>query len=489
MQRCDKNHKTATLVFHRMQQSPTYTSGSILGAMLRLSIPVVIGNLLQTAYQITDTFWVGRLSAEAVAAVSLSFPVNFLFISLGGGLSLAGTVLVAQYKGREDRAMMNHTAAQTLLMVFAISIILSTIGYVLSEQIMRLMGAESEVLPDAVRYMRVNFLSFVFVFAYFVYQSLMRGIGIVKVPMFIVLFTVILNLFLDPLFIFGYGSIPAMGVAGAAMATLTTQAIATLIGLFLMFRVRYGFTVTLNDLKPDWSFMRKAFHLGWPASVEQSTRALGATVMTMLVASFGTIAVAAYGIGIRVFMLVHIPAMGLSMSTSVLVGQNMGAGKPERASRTNVIGSTLAFAILTAAGVILFVFAHSVCYAFMPEGGVAIAVSVAFVRIMSLTFGFIGIQNVITGTLRGAGDTRAAMMLTIVTFWIVQFPLAYILAYHTSLGVDGIWWAFPVANVLAAIIALMMVWRGTWKQKNIIPDAALREQVHEEVTIDEGAGA
>src|SRR6266446_4928029 len=168
-----------------MSKPAPLTEGPILTALVRLSVPIVLANLLQTAYHITDTFWVGRLSAEAVAAVSLSFPINFLLIAIGGGLPIAGSVLIAQYKGRGDDMAMNHVAAQTLLMVFFVSLVLSLGGYVCAEPIMRFMGAAPEILDDSVRFLQITFLGFIFVFGFFVYQALMRGLGVVYMPMWI----------------------------------------------------------------------------------------------------------------------------------------------------------------------------------------------------------------------------------------------------------------------------------------------------------------
>src|SRR5262249_41218686 len=247
----------------------------------------------------TDMWWVGRLSAAGVAAVSLCFPITFLMVAVGGGLAIAGSVLIAQYKGRGEERMMNHVTGQTLIMVLTISVLLSTVGYFLSEPIISLMKAEPDVFPDAVRFLQITFVGFFFVFGFFVYQSLMRGIGVVQVPMLIVLLTVILNFALDPLFIFGWGPIPAMGVAGAAMATLSTQALAAVIGFALLFSGRQGLRPKLSDFLPDWHVIKKTFILGLPASVEQATRALSMIMMTLLVAHFATIAVASYGVGIR----------------------------------------------------------------------------------------------------------------------------------------------------------------------------------------------
>jgi MATE family, multidrug efflux pump len=466
--------------------SAPLTEGPILRALLRLSIPIVVANLLQTAYQVTDTFWVGRLDAQAVAAVSLSFPINFLMIAVGGGLPIAGSVLIAQYKGRGDEQAMNHVTAQTLLMVLVVSILLTVTGYALSEPIMRFMGAAPDVLPGAVRFLQVTFLGFIFVFGFFVFQSLMRGLGEVQAPMYIVLVTVLLNLVLDPLLIFGWGPIPAWGVAGAALATVCTQALATLIGFTLLFGGRYGIRVKLPNFWPDFQFLWRAFRLGFPTSVEQGVRASGLIFMTLLVSPFGTMYVAAYGIGTRFLAFVIIPSMGLSMGTSALVGQNIGARKLDRAERTNLISCLVAFFGPLPIGILLFFFAEPAARFFMPEGGSAIEYSATFIRLIAFSFGFISVQHVISGTLRGAGNTLAAMMLSLLAQWVLKFPLAYVLSRHTSLGPAGIWWAHPIAAVLSAIVAVSWFARGDWKRTKLLDEMKLKERAHEEARIEEG---
>lgn len=466
--------------------SAPLTEGPILRALLRLSVPIVAANLLQTAYQITDTFWVGRLDAQAVAAVSLSFPINFFMIAIGGGLPIAGSVLIAQYKGRGDDAAMNHVTAQTLMMVLVVSVLLSGIGYALSEPIMHFMGAAPDVLPEAVRFLQVTFLGFIFVFGFFVFQSLMRGLGEVQAPMYIVLVTVLLNLALDPLFIFGWGPIPAWGVTGAALATVCTQALATLIGFTLLFRGHYGIRVHWHSFRPDFKFFWRAFRLGFPTSVEQGVRASGLILMTLLVSTFGTMYVAAYGIGTRFLAFVLIPSMGLSMGTSALVGQNIGAGKLDRAVRTNLISCLVAFLGPLPIGILLFFAAEPAARLFMPEGGPAVEYSATFIRLISFTFGFIAVQHVISGTLRGAGNTLAAMLLSLMAQWVLKFPLAYVLSRHTSLGPEGIWWAHPIAAMLSAIVAVSWFARGDWKRTKLLDDIKLQERVSEEARIEEG---
>jgi putative MATE family efflux protein len=469
-----------------MHQKNNLTEGSILKSLIVLAVPIIFANILQTAYQLTDTFWVGRLGTDAVAAVSISFPVIFLIISLGGGLAMAGTILVAQYKGRNDQEAVNHITSQTLIMVVIISIILSAIGYLLSPFLIKLMGAEPSVYSSAVSYMKISFIGMIFVFTYMVFQSLMRGVGDVKTPAYIVLGTVILNLFLDPLFIFGYKFIPAFGVDGAAVATIATQGLAAIIGIMLLIKGRYQIQLHLKDLKPDMPLIKKMFKLGFPASIEQSTRALGMTIMTFLVATFGTLTIAAYGIGSRILSFVIIPAMGLSMATSTLVGQNIGAKKLDRVEKVVRLSSLIGFIFLTLTGILVFFFASQISAIFIPGEIETIQSSALFIKIMALTFGFIGIQMALSGALRGTGNTMVSMVLSIISLWVLRFPLAYILSMHTKLAEVGLWIAFPVANVIAAIITIVWFARGTWKQKQVTEEIKLSDEILQETIIEEG---
>ena len=207
----------------KKRQPIKYTEGRIFSSLANLAWPIILANILQTAYQLVDTFWLGRLGADAVAAVSISFPILFLILSLGAGLTLAGTVIVSQYKGSENQDQVNYSSSQTVFVIFFISVLLAVVGYFSAAPLMKLIGAGPEILSDSVSYFKVSSLGFIFLFMFYVFQSLMRGIGNVLLPMYIVLATVLLNLVLDPLFIFGFGPIPGFGVAGAAVASVITQ--------------------------------------------------------------------------------------------------------------------------------------------------------------------------------------------------------------------------------------------------------------------------
>jgi putative MATE family efflux protein len=450
-----------------MKKNQVLHEGNILHSLVSLAWPIIMANILQTAYQLIDTFWLGRLGANAVAAVSISFPILFLVLSLGAGLTLAGTVIISQYKGSNDQKMIDFSASQTVMIVFLISIVLAIAGYFLAEPLMNIVGAGPEFKDDSITYFKVSSWGFVFLFMFFVFQSLMRGIGNVLLPMYIVLGTVFLNLVLDPLFIFGYGDIPGYGVAGAAIASVITQGISAVIGITILFVGKRGIKIQLDSMMPKLDWVKRMFALGIPASLEQSSRAAAMTVMVMLVTSFGSDVVAAYGIGARILSLVIVPALGFSIATTTLVGQNIGASKIKRAEKIGDLSSKIAFFGLTAIGMLLFVFAESLTRFFVPNDPKVIQDGATFIRIMAPSFGFLGVQQVLNGVFNGARFTQASMLISIFSLWIVRFPLAFVLSAKTDLAFEGIWWAFPISNFIAAAVAFIYYKTGYWKVRTI----------------------
>ena len=344
-----------------------FLEGPIGRALIKLAIPIVLGNVLQTGYQLTDAFWVGRLGAAAVAAVSVSFPVTFVVIALGAGLAMAGATLSAQYMGAGRQDMVNHVAAQTMMMVAVTSVILGAAGYALAPYLLELLGVAPDVYSGALGFMRVSFVGIIFVFLYAMFQALMRGVGQTRMPLRIVMGTVTLNFILDPLLIFGWGPLPPHGVMGAALATLVTQALAAALGIVVFLRGRHGIKLVWRGFRPDLPYIKRAFFLGLPGSIELSARGTGPLLMSFLAASFGTLTIAAYGVGTNVLQFLTIPAMGLSMAVSTLVGQNMGAGNIERAARVTVLGAAAGFVLLSLAGILAYIFAPTIVGFFIPR--------------------------------------------------------------------------------------------------------------------------
>ena len=433
--------------------------GSIIKALLMISLPIIFANVLQTVYQLIDTFWVGRLGTEAVAAVSLSFPILFFLSSIAMGLTMAGSILVAQYNGKGNKEYVSLATGQTLSLVGIIAILISTVGYFSSNFLLSLMTNDSIVLIQATSYLQISFLGMLATFLYFIFQSSLRGIGEVKFPMYIILFTVILNFFLDPLFMFGYKFIPAMGVAGVAIATVITQTISATIGIIVLMRGTFNIKLKIRDLKLRLAWIKKIIRLGLPSSLEHSSRTFGMVIMTFLISTFGTLAVASYGIGTRILSFIIIPAIGLAISASTLVGNNLGAGNYERVKKITKIGGYIGFLSLTIIGIILFIFAKQISAFFVPGELELISMSTLFIRIMSLTFGLIGVQMVIIGAIKAAGRTTLAMLIAISQL-IALFGFGIILSKLFNLGELGIWIAYPLSNVISFIVALFFYLKG-----------------------------
>jgi putative MATE family efflux protein len=463
-----------------------FLEGPLGRALIRLAIPITLGNLLQTGYQLTDAFWVGRLGAAAVAAVSISFPVNFLVIALGAGFGIAGATLSAQYMGAGRRDMVNHVAAQTMMMVTVTSAVMGAAGYALAPYLLELLGVAPDVYVGALGFMRVSFVGFIFVFAYGMFQALMRGVGETRIPLMIVFGTVVLNFLLDPLFIFGVGPLPPQGVMGAALATLATQGLAAALGIAIFLRGRHGIQLSWRGFRPDPVYIKRAFFLGLPGSIELSTRGLGPMLLSFLVAGFGTVTLAGYGVGSNILQFVTIPAWGISQAVSTLVSQNMGAGNLQRAARVAWLGAGAGFVMLSMVGLIAYILAPALVAFFVPRSPEVIAEGAQFIRIMCLAWGGIGVQLCVVSAFRASGNMLAAMVIALVSQFVLQFPLAYILSKHTSLQASGLWWSFPITTIMVAIVSLCWFAQGGWKATVLTEESRQIAEVAEEMIAEEG---
>jgi Na+-driven multidrug efflux pump len=225
--------------------------------------------------------------------------------------------------------------------------------------------------------------------------------------------------------------------------------------------------------------MKRAFLLGYPASIEQSARGLGMTVLTFLIASFGTVVTASFGVASNVFNVVIIPAMGFSMATSTLVGQNIGAGNIARAEKVARLAAIITFGALTGIGLLCIAIAPAIVRFFVPEDPAVIREGAVYIRIVAWSFGFIGLQFALMGVLRAAGEMIPAMVISLVSQWGLQIPLAFALSRHTSLGIDGVWWSSPVANIATAIVAAIWFARGNWKTRRLIAQTELEVEQEE----------
>ncbi len=442
------------------------TKGPILRPLFTLSLPIMITYGMQTAYNVADTFWLGRIGAEAVAALSIAWPLIFLLISIAGGLAVAGTTLVAQYTGAEDQESADFVAGQILFLLLAVGIAFSAAGFLLAETLMELIGAPPEVLPLATTYVKIIFGGIVLMFGFYIFQSIISGWGDTVTPMKIMVLSATLNIVLDPLLIFGVGPFPRMEVAGAAVATVFARGIGSLIGFYLLFSGKKGITLRLENMKPDMETLSRIIRIGIPSSIEQSTMALGFTFMMSIVAGFGTYTLAAFGIGNRISSVIFMPMMGFATAITIMVGQNLGGEKTKRAERIGWLGAGAIFLGMTVGGALCFIFSQGLVGIFITqEDEAVIELGSQFIRIIAFGLGFVGVLRVLNGAFRGAGDTITAMILSILSLWVIRLPLAYVLG--PQMGTDGLWLAVLIGNVGGGLAAVIVFWLGRWKRKSI----------------------
>lgn len=441
----------------------------VLRSIAALAAPIVVANAVHTSHQLVNTLWVGRLGADAVAAVSVSFPILFLVMSIGGGASIAGAVLAAQYVGAGDTRAVRRVAGQTLVLSAALSLLVAAAGVLLAPALLRIAHTDPAVHDAALAYLRISFLGAPFGFAFATYQALSRATGDARTPLKLVSASVALNVLLDPLLIFGAGPVPALGVAGAAWATLLAQAAVTAPGLAALANTRRGPGLRADDLRPDRTLLLRLARLGLPASVEQAMQALSISAITLLVSGFGTLAIAAYGIGMRVLTFAIIPAFGISMAASVLVGQSLGAGERYRAERITRASALLGIGVLGTAGAAIALAATPIVRAFAPGDPALVEAGSTALRWIAPAFGLMGLQLSLAGTFRGAGDTFAAMLLSVIGTWGVQLPIAWLLSDRAGLGETGIWMTYLASGVVNALIALAYLRWGRWR--HLLPAA------------------
>ncbi len=461
------------------------TSGGIAKPLFYLSLPIVITNLFQTAYNLADTFWLGQYDTTALAAISFAFPIVFLLIALALGLSVAGSVLVAQHVGAGQERRAEYAASQTIAFAVLFSILLGAVGYVFVDEFLVLLGAAPAVATLATAYLRIISLGIPFIFGFAMFISLMRGYGDTITPMLVMFGSVVLNIVLDPILIFGFENNPLFGylglrgleawlfsltgytgsgIEGAAIATVVARILALVVGFAIMFEGSRGVKIRLSQMKPDLAFGRKLFDIGVPASIEGTVGALSINLLLVIIATFPETVVAAYGIGTRVFSVIFLPALALSQGIETMTGQNIGAEKRDRAAGTNHFGARVMLVGLTVFGLLVYLAARPIASIFTTDPEV-VEISATFLKYSAPTFGFIGVMRAYIGGFRGAGKTLIAAVIATTTLGLVRLPVAWVGA--NTLGTVGLWIAFAVSNVAGGVLAYLWFKRGTWRQGNL----------------------
>jgi putative MATE family efflux protein len=416
--------------------------------------------------QILDTLWIGQLGSAALAAVTISITIRWVLNSLSNGLGIGGMAVVARRIGERDRAAAEHAAWQTILLGIIMSLALSTLGILLARPMLVLLGADAKVLPMGLAYLRVAFGGLFTLILVFVINSMLRGAGEAKLAMAVLFLATAVTVVSEPALVFGWGPLPPLGVAGSAWANVLGFGAGVVMQAVILVRGRARISINLHDLKPDFPLMGRIIRIALPSTLQMTLRSSSRLTIVGLVGLYGTCATAGYGVANRMLLIAFIPSFGLGNAAGTLVGQNLGARKPERAERNAWWVSAYTAGYMAMATAFLFAFARPVIALFDPTPQV-VDIGAECLRMVapSLVAGALGV--VLARGFDGAGDTVPAMVVNLPTLWAIEVPLAYGLSRWLGLGITGLWWGRAIANLANGLLFAIWFRLGRWKRREV----------------------
>ncbi len=451
----------------KQNKSDLIQKGDMYKVLLTLSIPIMINSIIQTLYNLVDGIWVSRISSVHFAATSFVWPINFLFVALGIGLSVAGTSLLSQLVGAGKYKEARKYTSQLMVSSFLLSIAFTIAGVATSPYIIKLMGGVGEFAILSNTYLRITFLDLPFLFLYFNINSIMNAQGNTITPTILSAISALINVVLDPIFIFTFD----MGIAGAAWATVLSRVVLAIFGLIIILNEN-------NDLKPDFkgfkfdkSILSEIVRVGLPASIGQTGASIGFMVLNGFIVSYGTATMAAFGMVNRVTNLVMQPAMGVGAALTAVVGQNLGAGQLDRATEGFNKASKIALYIGIIGGILIFVLNKQIVSFFIqskdePE---VIIQSITYMKYLAFSMPLMGMFSVFQGIFQGSGNTKYSMAMEVGRLWIVRLPMILIFKNYFDFGPSGIWFSMSFSNLIVCLYGLWVYKTHGWKRKTISP--------------------
>jgi putative MATE family efflux protein len=442
------------------------TDGSLNGAIWQLGLPMTLEMTMMSVFQLFDLYWIGRISPGALAAVTVSTTLRWCVSALSMGLGVGGLAVVARRIGEGDEQAANHATWQVLIMSFAIAMLLVAVGLASMEPLLRLCGAEEDVIPLGLAFLTVTFAGLWAIVLVPIVNSLLRGAGNATQALTVLAVANGLNILIEPFLIFGWGPFPQWGVAGAALSTVLAQAVGLALQVFYLCTGRVRIRLDLRQLRFDPRLMWHIATIALPSTIQTTLRSLSRLTMIGIMGAYGTAALAAYGVANRLRMIALIPGFGLGNAGATLVGQNLGAGKPDRAERTAWLVGGYSTLFLTVAAGLSLVWAGPVVRFFNSDPYV-VEFGREGLRIIGFSLIFSGMGVAMAQGLNGAGETFPPMVINLLTLWGVQIPVGYILARWAGWGTTGVWIGLGLANLSNGLVMTYWFRRGRWKQRQV----------------------
>jgi putative MATE family efflux protein len=443
-----------------------FTKGPIGRAIVLLAIPMVLETVMESTFAITDAFFVSRLGVDAVATVGFTEAMITIVFAIGIGMSMATTAMVARRIGEKNRAAANVAAVQAIILGIGASLIIALPGILFAEQLLRLMGGTPELVAFGSGYTRVLLGGSVTIMLLFLINGVFRGAGDPALAMRALWLANGINIVLDPCLIFGLGPFPELGVTGAAVATTTGRGIGVIYQLWMLTRGTGRLRVGLGQFRPDFRVMARLLKVSVGGIMQFLIETSSWIFLVWIIGRFGSAAVAGYTIAVRVIVFTILPAWGLANSAATLMGQNLGAEQPDRASESVWRAAIYNMVFLVAVAAVFITFAEPVIRVFTTDNDV-VRFGVSCLRWVSYGYGFFAYGMVMVQAFNGAGDTTTPTIINFFCFWVLQIPLAYSLAMKTGLGVTGVFVSMTVAESIMAIVGIIVFRRGRWRTRTI----------------------
>ena len=451
-----------------MQRS--LTEGSIRVGLFKFSLPILLANILQSLNGSVNSIWVGRFLGEAaLTATSNANIVMFLLIGAAFGVALAATILIGQYIGANNLAEAKRVVGTSATFFAGISVAMAVTGLALCRPLLIAMNTPADSLPLAVAYMRVIFLALPCLYMYAFVGAVLRGAGDSKTPFYFMLLSVGIDIALNPVFIFGLGPIPRLGIAGSALATFVAQSVSLAALIRHLYRRDHILCLHQRELallKVDWSVVATLVKKGVPMSAQMLVLSLSGVLMITLVNRFGVDTAAAFGAALQIWNYIQMPAFAVGMGMSAMTAQNVGAGKWHRVTRIARVG--VLYSVLLTGSIVLAIelLDTAVFGLFLPAGSAALGIASHLNRIVTGSFIFFGISVALFGVVRATGAVMAPFVILTVSLLVVRFPLAQL--FLEGYRADAVWWSYPVSSVLSATLAALYYRYGGWRQAHMM---------------------
>ncbi len=440
--------------------------GHILKTMIWLSWPMLVANIINISYNLVDAFWLGKLGRNVFGAPTVSWPLIMLVYSIGFGYMGAGISLISQYFGAGNYEMAEKSASQFMFFSIIISIAFSAIGFAFSPILLFLMGVPPDIYWYAVEYTRVIFAGIPLVFLGFTYTTIANGLGDTRTPTALSVASSLVNIVLDPVLIFGLFGLPALGVVGAALATIASRSIVSIVGGYMLFRGTLGIKVSPKYFRLEGWWLRKIFSIGTPLALQRSSNSLGFVIMMSIVSRFGSVVVAAYGVAIRIIDVLQAFTMAIQRAASIMIGQNIGAEKYDRAWDIARIAMLSIFIALLIGSVGIYLAREQLVAVFVPDPLVVKEGSL-MISVFTWSIPFFGLFFIAGAIATGSGHTRFFAFISILRLWLLRIGLSVLLALAMNMGSIGIYYAMAISNIVAGILSLAWIYTRSWLRKII----------------------